>query len=114
MAADRKAFDHGDPRLFGTRSMDIVRKRIGACNAAHEFMHETQLALDEPEEGNFSPVKMREIDPAAEYPASAVFDMLDLAAPEHGDVAPGVERRQIDADFRRIDRGLVFCIQVAR
>src|SRR5271155_5085854 len=111
MSADRKAFDHGDPRLFGTRSMDIVRKRVRPSNAAHELMHEAQLALDEPKEGNFSPVKMREIDPAAEYPASTIFDVLDLAAPEHGDVAPGVERRQIDRNFGRIDRGLVLCIQ---
>src|ERR1700733_7217636 len=114
MAPNRKAFDHGDPWLFDAGAMDIVRKRIGARNAAHEFMHETELTLDEPEEGDLSPIKMREIDPAAEYPASAVFDVLDLPAPEHGDIAPGVERRQIDADFGRIDRGLVLRIQIAR
>src|SRR5271167_4456569 len=57
---------------------------------------------------------MREIDPAAQYTASAVFDMLDLPAPEHGDIAFGVERRQIDGDFGRIDRGLVLRIQETR
>jgi hypothetical protein len=48
-----------------TCSMDIVREHIRPGYTAHEFMHEAQLALREPELGNLALVEMRQIDPAA-------------------------------------------------
>src|SRR5262245_32413529 len=94
--------------------MNIVRQRFGSRDAAQEFVHEAKLALQEPHERNLATVEVSQVDTAAEYTAATVFWMIDRTAAEHCNVARWVKDRYVDADFHRIDRGLVLSIKVAR
>ena len=56
-------------------------------------------------------VQMRQIDPGAENPAAARFGMIDGAAAQHGDFGCGIENRDVDCGFHRIDGCLVLRVQ---
>src|SRR4029453_19206410 len=59
-------------------------------------------------------IEMGEIDTGAEHAAPLVFRMLDHRAAHDRDLARAVEQREIDADFRAVERGLVLGVEKAR
>src|SRR5262245_18038071 len=57
---------------------------------------------------------MGEVDASAENAAAFVFRMLDHGAAHDGDFACAVEQREIDTDFRGIERSLIFGVEKSR
>src|SRR5262249_14553389 len=93
---------------------NIVGHDFGSRDATHEFMNETELALQKPEEGNLAAIEMGQIDATAKNVAVAIFGVFYPIAPEDRDVGAGIEDREVDADLHGIDGGLVFGIQKTR
>ena len=103
MAADGKAVDRRDPWLFDAGAVHVVGQRVGPRHAAQEFMHEAEIALEEPDERDLAAIEMGQVDAGAEQAAAAIFGMLDLAAAQHRDVglADRGSRRRPRSPWRR-------------
>jgi len=59
-------------------------------------------------------IEVREIDAGAEHAAPLVFRMLDDGAAHDRDLGRGIEQREVDADLRAVERGLIFRIEKTR
>src|SRR5262249_40848497 len=81
---------------------------------AIDLVHVAEIALEIPNERDAAVIEVREIDAGAEHAASLVFRMLDDGAAHDGDLGRRIEQREIDADLRAGERGLIFCIEKTR
>ena len=113
MAADGKALDRGDPRFFDCGAVHVVGQQFGPRHAAEEFVHEAEVAPEEPDERNLAAIEMGQIDAGAEQFFAAIFGMLDLAAAQHGDVGLGIEYGDVDRGLHGIEGGVVLGIEEA-
>ncbi len=114
VTADCKTLDRRDPGLLRRRAVDVIGKNLRARDAAQEFVHEAELALDEPDKWNLALIEMRQVDAAAEQAPAGVFRVLDRGAAQHRDVARGIEDRDIDGGLHVVDGGLILGIEKTR
>src|SRR5262245_20241790 len=114
VAADGKGLDRGDPRLLDAPPAELVGRRVvGAGEPAIDLVDVAEVALEVPEERDAAMIEMGEIDAGAEHATSLVFRMLDDGAAHDRDFARAVEQREIDADLRTVERGLILGVEKA-
>ena len=115
MAADGERLHRGDPRLLDALAAEFVGRRVvGEREPAIDLVHVTQVALQVPDERDPAVIEVGEIDAGAEHAAPLVLRMLDHRAAHDRDLGRGVEQRQVDADLRAVERGLVLGVEEAR
>ena len=114
VAADGELFDHGDPWLLDGLPVHVVRRHVLVRDAAEEFVDDAQVALQIPDERHLAVVQMGEVDAAAEHAFAVVFSALHVIAAQYTDLGLRIEDRKVDGDLRRIDRSVVFGIEMAR
>src|SRR6185295_5363414 len=105
---------HGNPGFLDSLTGNVIRHHIFACQSAEKFIDDSQVALQIPDERNFSVVEVREIDAAAEHAAAIVFTALHIIAAQHANLNLRIEQGEVDGDFRGIDGGVVFRVEVPR
>src|SRR2546430_13480895 len=82
--------------------------------SAIDLVHDSQVALQVPDERHLAVVEVREVDAAAEHTASPVLSALHDIAAQHAELGEGIEDRQVDRDLGRIEGARILGVQVAR
>ena len=94
--------------------VDVVRRGVGAGDAAEDLVHIAEVALHVPDEGYPAAIKVGQVDAGAENALAAILGVIDLAAAHDGDFCRRIEDRDVDRDLHRVERRLILGVQVAR
>src|ERR1700730_14401914 len=112
---DGEPLHGGDPKLLdGGAAKFIGRCVLGFRKPAVDFVHIAEIALQVPDERDTAVIEMRQIDARAEDSPTTVFWMLDLSAAQHDDLRGIIEQREVNTDFHRVQRAVIFRIQKPR